>query len=355
MKLLKILILVSSTGFMLGCESGFETLQKSSSTSTGNASTPPSTGTDSPQPPQNNDNSIPGRSLQNLNVFFMGHSLVGPDLPGLVGQLSEAHSVPATYNSQVGWGTTMRAHWEYYTTGSEFPGLFTGASDHRDAHQAVLSGDYNVIVLTEMVEIMHAVNYFQSDDYSGRWAGLADQNSPNSQVYLYETWPNLDVMNTLNGDDDLEEYNTGRHDDYWLDKIEVDHDMFWKNRLLNPMNAAATNNEVLMIPAGQVMKEFVIHLESTQGGIGGISNRQALYSDNIHLSDYGLYLVGLAQISTILDRSPCNLPANWSKSSGNTEVPTQALAMAMKNVVKRVLAQYRDITGVSFTGESCSP
>ena len=360
MNSLKIIIIVVSTGFIIACDGGFDSTGQKTTTTSSETSTPalpgpsPTNPVPSPLPPVDEpDAHIPGRGITNLNMFFMGHSLVGPHIPGLVEQLSEAHSIPSSSNSQVGWGTTMRAHYNYYSAGTEFPGLFTGDPNHRDAHEAIASGEFNVLVITEMVEIIHAVKYFNTEDYAGQWSEFTEDNSPGTQVYLYETWPNLDVEGELSGDENHPEYTTGRHGDYWLNKVEFDHNRYWRQSILNVMNGVAVNNTVRMIPAGQVMKEFVILLEGTQGGIGGISNRQSLFSDNIHLSDYGMYLVGLAQISTILDRSPCNLPRNWNKRDGSAQAPSPALANAMQSVVKRVLADYREVTGVTFSNASC--
>ncbi|MEM9095984.1 MAG: hypothetical protein AAGC62_13520, partial [Pseudomonadota bacterium] len=46
---------------------------------------------------------------QPLTTFHLGHSLVGRDMPAMVAQLAMAgHS----YKSQLGWGTSMREHFE---------------------------------------------------------------------------------------------------------------------------------------------------------------------------------------------------------------------------------------------------
>ena len=65
------------------------------------------------------------------------------------------------YDSQLGWGTSLREHWE--------PDLpingFDAENDHprfRPARDAIGSGDYDSVVLTEMVEIKDAVKYHKS-------------------------------------------------------------------------------------------------------------------------------------------------------------------------------------------------
>src|SRR6056297_2905194 len=48
-----------------------------------------------------------------LAVYHLGHSLVGRDMPAMLGQLaSAAGREDHGYDSQLGWGTTLKAHWE---------------------------------------------------------------------------------------------------------------------------------------------------------------------------------------------------------------------------------------------------
>ena len=58
----------------------------------------------------------------------------------------------------MGWGTPLRHHWE-----PDIPVKgFKEENAHprfRDAHEAVDSGDYDVLVLTEAVEIRASLKY----------------------------------------------------------------------------------------------------------------------------------------------------------------------------------------------------
>ena len=47
-----------------------------------------------------------------LRVFHLGHSLVGRDMPAMLQQLAVAAGFDDhTYESQLGWGTSLRSHW----------------------------------------------------------------------------------------------------------------------------------------------------------------------------------------------------------------------------------------------------
>ena len=47
------------------------------------------------------------------NVYHLGHSLVGTNMPILLRQLAQAGvGAGHSYNSQLGWGTVLKAHWD---------------------------------------------------------------------------------------------------------------------------------------------------------------------------------------------------------------------------------------------------
>ncbi|SDW99482.1 hypothetical protein SAMN05444358_102144 [Ruegeria halocynthiae] len=228
------------------------------------------------------------------NVFHLGHSLVGPDMPLMVKQLAgNEHN----FSSQLGWGTPLMAHWEPDETINGFE-IRNMPSGHQDAREAIATGDYDTLVLTEMVEIRDAIKYFDSAKYLHEWVQLGRQSNPEMRIYLYETWHMLD----------------GAED--WLERLDNDLERYWETEILR---RAATYEDkpepVYIIPAGQVMAQFVREVEN-RGGIGPISNRSDLFSDNIHLSDYGLYLVALTHYAVLYQTSPVGLPHKLAKADG---------------------------------------
>ena len=117
-------------------------------------------------------------------VYHLGHSLVGRDMPAMLAQLG-GHS----WNSQLGWGASLMNHW----TG-EVPGFAeeNRPPAFRDAKEALESGAYPVVVLTEMVELRDAIRWHSSADHLAKWALRAKAANPEVRVYLYETWHRLD-------------------------------------------------------------------------------------------------------------------------------------------------------------------
>ncbi len=117
-------------------------------------------------------------------VYHLGHSLVGRDMPAMLAALG-GHR----HNSQLGWGASLMNHW----TG-EVPGFAeeNRPPAFRPAAEALDSGDYPVVVLTEMVELRDAIRWHDSAHYLAEWAARAKAAAPGARVYLYETWHRLD-------------------------------------------------------------------------------------------------------------------------------------------------------------------
>lgn len=258
-----------------------------------------------------------------LRVYHLGHSLVGRDMPAMLEQLAgEGHS----HASQLGWGTSLRQHW----SPDEPINGFEQENDHPNflpAREAVSSGEFDVVVLTEMVELRDAIAYHDSPTYKSFWADLARQASPSTRVYLYETWHRLDDP------------------DGWLERLDRDFAELWRGKILaGDIAQSGTDRATRMIPAGQVLAEFVRRVEA-QGGVGNVANREALFArhdngdlDMIHLSDLGEYLVAVTHYAVLYQRSPIGLPVQLTRADGSAATaPTADAARLMQEVAWEVV------------------
>lgn len=257
-----------------------------------------------------------------LSVYHLGHSLVNRDMPAMLAQLAPPGH---RYDSQLGWGTTLKAHWG--------DAQITGYSEEnahprfRPAHEAIDSGDYDAIVLTEMVEIRSAIRYFDSAEYLTRWARKAIAARSDVRLYLYETWHQLDDP------------------DGWLDRIDQDHERYWLRRVLGPaLGALPKGTSLHLIPAGPVLAAVVRAVEA-RGGLGNMRDRTALFArtadgaqDQIHLNDLGNYLVALVHYATLYHASPVGLPHQLLRADGSpAAAPTKDLARLMQETTETVL------------------
>ncbi len=269
------------------------------------------------------DNSTPVPTGR-LNVFHLGHSLVGKDMPAMLMQLAGGgHS----YASQLGWGSFMREHWEPDVPIKGFVEENTHP-EHRDPHEAIESGEYDAFVLTEAVEIRASVKYFASPLYLHRWAKAAESKNPGIRIYFYETWHPLDDP------------------EGWLARLDRDLGLYWEGEILRrALNYEDNPRPIYMIPAGQVMARFVRVVEA-RGGIGLIKTRHDLFSDNIHFNDLGAYLVALTHYAVLYQKSPVGLPHALIKADGTAATdPGPEVARLMQETVWQIVTGYRP-TGV---------
>ncbi len=265
-----------------------------------------------------------------LSVFHLGHSLVGRDMPAMLAQLAGAgHS----YDSQLGWGTSLMQHWQ----GGDAINGFAEENAHpryRDAKQAIGSGTYDAVVLTEMVEITDAIRYHDAAEYLARWAGLAWDANPDARIYLYETWHHTDDKNG------------------WLARIDADLRAYWLGRVKYPA-LASTDAPIHLIPAGQVMAAFVRTVDAA-GGTSDVKTQDDLFAkredgtpDTIHFNDLGAYLVALTHFAVLYHRDPAGLPYALLRADGTAaDAPDADTARLMQQVVWDVVRRHPE-TGVA--------
>lgn len=255
-------------------------------------------------------------------IFHIGHSLVGRDMPAMLAQLAGAGH---RYASQLGWGATLQSHWD-----PDVPiNGFDTENDHpayRDAHEAVDSGEYDALVVTEMVEIKDAIRYFDSPVHLGNWAQKAAQRD--LPIYLYETWHQLDDA------------------EGWLNRIDRDRTLYWEDGVMRPALARSDSPQpIYVIPGGQVMAAVSRYL-TENGPVGPIISHDDLFLDKIHFNDYGAYLMALTHYAVLYQRSPIGLPHSLQRADGSPAEDIGAEAAAvMQQIVWDVVTQ-SPMTGI---------
>ena len=176
-----------------------------------------------------------------------------------------------------------------------------------------------------MIGLEAAIRYHDSSNSVARLVDWARNRNPDLELYLYETWHPLDE-----GD--------------WLARIPEDFDTMWLPSLLAPAIRAA-EGPVTVIPAGTVMARLVSEVEGKAGGIGGMLSREDLFAktadgeqDQIHLSDWGMYLVALTHYAVLYGKSPEGLPSGFHVSDGKTTFSiSEDLALTMQKVVWEIV------------------
>jgi hypothetical protein len=258
-----------------------------------------------------------------MAVYHLGHSLVGRDMPAMVGQLAAAAGfADHSHASQLGWGASLDQH-----RSGKVPGFAEENAHpaHRPAAGALASGGYDAVVLTEMVELRDAIRYHDSARALAHWAGAARAGNPGVRVYLYETWHRLDDA------------------DGWLARLDGDLALLWEGHLARPAMARDGTGTIHIIPAGQAMAAVVRAIEA--GQVPGLSRREDLFAtmpdgatDPIHLNDRGAYVVALVHFAALYHRSPEGLPHRLRRADGTMAdaLPDQAVGVIQSLVWQAV-------------------
>lgn len=264
-----------------------------------------------------------------LRVFHIGHSLVNHDIPAMLAQLAgNGHQ----YESQLGSFATLKAHWG---DAALMDAEIWNASPHfREASEAVSSGDYDAVVLTEMLDIRDSLRFHDSPGYLAKFAAATLQAAPDTRIYLYETWHWLDDP------------------EGWLDRLDADLARYWDAALLRPaLYNLPEGTRIHLIPVGQAMATLVREIES-RGGVGNLRDRSDLFSDQIHLNDMGNYFAALVHYSVLYGSSPEGLPHNLLRADGTPAVaPTPEAARLLQDVAWRVAKKF-PATGLSQDSQS---
>lgn len=277
---------------------------------------------------------------QGLAVFHLGHSLVGRNMPAMLAQLAAAAGLEEhEYHHQLGWGATLRAHYEPEV---EIPG-FAVENDNprfRSAHEAVASGEYDAVVLTEMVELRDAIRWHDSPVYLQRWAQAIRAVQPDARIYLYETW------------------HARQDTDAWLARLDHDPAELWEGRVLAQVWGDRRAGPVHVIPAGRVLAAFTRALAEL-GGLPGMEDERALFTltesgeiDDIHMSDLGSYLVALVHFAVLYQRPPAGLPHELLRADGSpADAPGTEAAALMQEITWQVVSAL-PVTGIAIDTEN---
>ncbi len=269
-----------------------------------------------------------------VSVYHLGHSLVGRDMPAMLAQLADAALGPGhAYASQLGWGASLANHW----AGPAKVAGFEVENAHprfRPAEAALDSGDYDAVVLTEMVELRDAIRWHDSARHLALWAGRARAGRGDVRLYLYTTWHHLD---------DPEGF---------LDRIDADQGALWVDQVLRPALARLPGAAIRVVPGGPALAAVIRAAEGR--GVPGLPDRTALFHrepdgrlDTIHLGDLGLYAIALTHFAVLYGRDPAGLPHALRRADGSpAQAPTPEAAALMQAAVWQAV-RADPLTGVA--------
>jgi hypothetical protein len=180
-------------------------------------------------------------------------------------------------------------------------------------------GNYEVLVLTERVSLPGPMEWHDSRGLALRWFNHAWENGHGgrgAETILYATWVGIQG----------EDWDTERHIP-WRERLLLEAGR-WK-QILDHVNAHRTAGSppMRLIPGTQIIIE--VNDKIAAGAAPGLKNVAELFTDGIHLSDTGTYLIGLAHYAVIYGRDPRGLP----NAVGLKNPPSPELAAWMQELV----------------------
>nr|WP_205518708.1 hypothetical protein [Pseudotabrizicola algicola] len=246
------------------------------------------------------------------DVLFVGHSLVGPDLPPLVEGGLRLMERPATVSAQIINGAPLR-----------FNLRNSASAEGVDARAELAKGETEVLILTEAIPLAEHLRWNDTPGAIAAFAELARAGNPDVRVFVYETWHSR-AGALVEGDP-----NSALP---WRERLAADLPE-WEGAL------RASGADVSLIPAGQAMARLADAVEA--GAVPGVASMEAFFSDDIHLSDKGKYFVALVHLAAITGQSPEGLPAQMTRTwKSRDAVIADDLAAALQRIAWEAVRDY---------------
>ena len=236
-------------------------------------------------------------------ILFVGHSLIGPTLPGMVEAGLDRMGLPAVVEAQIINGATLAYSWDH-----------SDKAEGVDGRKALAGGQVTALVLTEAVPLAGHLKWDDSAGMVARWAAAAKDGNAKARVYVYETWTSLKSGTGGTVPDDP------GADVPWRQRIDDDLPLWL---------AIAGGAEV--IPVGQAMGRLAD--EIADGAVPGITDIRQLFVDDIHPNGKGLYFVAMVQLAVLTGQSPEGLPPKVTRSWPSRDaVITEGQAAAFQRI-----------------------
>ncbi len=259
------------------------------------------------------------------NIFYVGHSLVSPVLPAMMNSLTKAEGGSGEADYQIINGAPLSYNWAN-----------GGTAEGMNAQTALASGRYDVLVITEAIPLADHIRYSNSNGAALNYFRQAVSNNADAKVYMYETWPSFNTAG-INGNVAAWRQNILNDAAKWEGIVDYVN-----------ANRPAGTEPMLLVPAGQAMVNLVDAVQA--GQVPGINSVQQLFTDDIHLSDTGMYFIAMVMYATIHGVNPTDLPEQTLNAYGQSyAAPSVALADAFQKIAWETINEY-DRDGVNDNG-----
>ena len=255
------------------------------------------------------------------DILFVGHSLIGLDLPVTVEGGLRAAGEPSSVAAQIIIGAPLKFNYEH---SSEAQGV--------DGRVELQKAETDVLILTEAIPLAEHLKWNDTPGQIARFADLARVMNSDVRVFLYETWHSRKSGPGTQIDGDL---GAGMP---WRERLTADLPL-WEGAV-HQANAILGAEIVQLLPAGQAMG--LLADEVAAGQVPGISDMNDFFSDDIHLSEKGEYFVALVHLAAIRGESPEGLPTKLTRSWRTRDgVVSDELAASLQRIAWKAVSTYK--------------
>jgi hypothetical protein len=282
-------------------------------------------------------------------MFFSGHSLTNKPLPEYVASIAQSLSTEAAWNQQVGIGSPIRMRTRgANANASGFPGYSTGENrtgsnmnvvNELRSPQTIGGQRYDTLIITERHDIVSTIQWEDTVRYTRHFHERLIEGNPQANTYLYHSW--LGIPNKSNPSN-------------WI-TYERTAASAWQcvaSRINQSLQNEGRSDRVVYLPAGIALAHLVE--QATQGsGVTGVTGANVaetvnrLFTDDVHLTNLGIYYMALVNYGSVYRRSPVGAWApsgvNAAQAQALQTIAWQAVTNHYNNFTPPDLAQCRTV------------
>jgi hypothetical protein len=277
--------------------------------------------------------------INSAKMMFIGHSLINLDLPDIVRAMAQSKGLIVRRHVQWIIGSSIGFNWANCRSPnpSAPPADANYACDALDRGTDI--GPYDSLIITQNNNPI--INPGNPSDYGAsavdyeKFLELFLSRNPSGRGFFYTSWEDLDSP-WHNGQD-------------WTTQISRELTAF--ERIADGIEQVALANHgrnvtINVIPAALGLRDLIVAAES--GQFPGVTSRSQLFTDKVHLSGMGYYMVACIVYASVFQQSPAGATAHVMGDWGNTYVDLPSdLALRIQNLAWQTVSNYRGWSGTA--------
>ena len=233
------------------------------------------------------------------SIFYIGHSLMGPQLPAYTDAFAEANGNGRDRTAyQYNYYSPLTVNWNYRDTKAAPDGGI-------DARAHLATTGYDALILTPGLPLLFHAENSTPDDFVARFADLALAQNPQTEIYLLQTWP--DRGRDSFGEFYFQQGTTRPVGDTWDAHVEIEYRTMLEIAAAAEQRIRAVRPDapgVTVIPAGMAVRELTRQIDAGRLTGAGLNAADDLFRDPLHLTDLGMALVSAVTYAELYRDDP---------------------------------------------------